>query len=178
MAQKTATIRFDGKTHRGNVRGGVNGQHFSLPVDQDVSVTAAQLQMLRDSGTKFEIVSPLAGEDADEGSSASSTVEGTAVRAEPPASNEADNPALKQGDATLSQRTDEELKQIQAESEKQAQQDTQERVALDHDKDGDKGGSEPAAGKETKPATTKPAAGKKPGATKPKTTAQKKKADK
>lgn len=80
----TATIKFDKTHHGGKVRGAVNGQRFEFDVGKDVQVTAAQLSALQDSGAKFEIVTPLAGEDADEGSSASSTLTGTATRAEEP----------------------------------------------------------------------------------------------
>lgn len=106
-AKDTATIKFDKTHHGGRVRGAVNGQKFDLPVGVDVQVTAAQLEVLQASDAKFEIVTPLAGEDADEGSSASSTVTGTATRLEPAAQ------ATAQGELKdppeLKQTTDEEL---------------------------------------------------------------------
>jgi hypothetical protein len=107
----TATIKFDKVQHGGVVRGAVNGQKFEFPVDKEVQVTAAQLAVLNDSHAKYETISPLAGEDADEGSSASSTIGGTATRMEPANSgtqvdaegNLVDPPELRQV-------TDEELK--------------------------------------------------------------------
>jgi hypothetical protein len=85
MAQaKTAVIKFDKDKHGGVVRGGVNGQRFEFPVNTDVTVTEDQLNALRDSGATFSTVTPLAGEGADEGSSASSVLTGTATRLEAP----------------------------------------------------------------------------------------------
>jgi len=107
QGENTAVIKFDGKTHRNIIRGAVNGQRYEFPVDTDVTVTGEQLQSLRESNVSFDIVSPLAGEDADEGSSASSTEKGTAIRAEPPP--QAVNPALDVGVPELSQRTDAEI---------------------------------------------------------------------
>lgn len=115
QGDNTAVIRFDGKTHRCKIRGAVNGQRYEFPVDKDVTVTGEQLQALRDTNVSFDLKSPLAGEDADEGSSASSTETGTAIRAEPPA--EAINPALEQGVPELSQRTDAELADAQKAAE-------------------------------------------------------------
>lgn len=107
--KNTATIKIekDNATHRGVVRGAHNGKKFELPVGKEIEVTEGQLNALRDSRVDFTTVSPLAGEDADEGSSASSTVTGTAFRAE---TNDEENKALDSGDAELSQRTDEQLR--------------------------------------------------------------------
>lgn len=107
-AKDTATIKFDKTHHGGRVRGAVNGQKFDLPVGVDVQVTAAQLEALQASDAKFEIVTPLAGEDADEGSSASSTLTGTATRLEPAAQATAPDGELKDP-PELKQTTDEEL---------------------------------------------------------------------
>lgn len=83
-AKGVATIKIEKGERRGRVRGAVNGQQFDLPVDAEVQVTAAQLTALTNSGVKFSTITPLAGEDADEGSSASSTIGGTATRLDPP----------------------------------------------------------------------------------------------
>lgn len=83
-APGTATIKFDKAHHGGTVRGGVNGQRFEYPVDKEVTVSAEQLEALNNSGAKFDTISPLAGEGADEGSSAPSTVTHTALRVEVP----------------------------------------------------------------------------------------------
>lgn len=83
-AEGTAVIRFEKDKHRGRVRGAVNGQSFDFPVGSDVTVNAAQLSVLTDSGKSFTTVTPLAGVDADEGSSASTTAEHTATRLSAP----------------------------------------------------------------------------------------------
>lgn len=121
----TAIINIDKVKHGGAVRGAVNGQKFELPVGSDVTVTEAVLNNLRDSHVEFSTVSPLAGEDADEGSSASSTVTGTALRAEPvtdPAPRDEDGnplppPELRQiTDKELTGGADQEASQEQAET--------------------------------------------------------------
>lgn len=158
MAQaKTATIKIekDNPSHRGVVRGAVNGQRFELEVGKEVQVTRAQMAALKDSRVEFTTVTPFAGEDADEGSSASSTVTGTAIRAEPP---ERVNEGLAQGDHELSQRTDEELKAESQEAGAAA---------------GEASATETTSTAETKP---KSAAKPKAAATKPKTSAPAKKA--
>lgn len=76
-----AVINID-KIHGNVVRGAVNGQRFELPVGKDTPVSEAILNNLRNSHVDFSIVTPPAGEGADEGSSAPSTVEHTAIRAE------------------------------------------------------------------------------------------------
>lgn len=79
-----AVVNFDKAHHGGQVRGAVNGQPFTFPVDGDVSVTAEQLEVLTNSGARFSTVTPLEG--AAEGSAApSTTVEGTAIRLQTPA---------------------------------------------------------------------------------------------
>lgn len=113
MADKkaqTATIRFDKDKHGGTVRGAVNGQAFEFPVDTDVEVTAAQLEALTQSNSTFTTVKPL-DEDADVGSSASSTLEGTAMRLEEPPATPKDEDGNPAPTPELSQRTDEELTQ-------------------------------------------------------------------
>lgn len=121
----TAVIRFEKSDHRGRVRGAVNGQKFEFPVDKDVTVTAAQLGALRDSNRTFTTVTPLAGEGADEGSSAPSTLHGTAFRADAGPAEE--NPAISEDgkdqthdlrqipDAALTSGADQQTSQEQAE---------------------------------------------------------------
>lgn len=78
-----ATVTFDKTHHGGKVRGAVNGQRFEFDVGTPVKVTEAQLNVLRDSNAVFTIETPLAGEAADEGSSAASREIGhTAIRGE------------------------------------------------------------------------------------------------
>ncbi len=79
-----ATIKIDKDKHGAVVRGAVNGQPFEFKTGSDIPVTEAQLGALTDSHIEFTTVSPPAGVDADEGSSASTTVSGTAIRAEEP----------------------------------------------------------------------------------------------
>lgn len=116
-----ATVTFDKDKHGGNVRGAVNGQPFSFAVGKPVQVTEAQLEVLTNSGATFTVNTPLAGVGADEGSSASTTLTGTAIRlgAEDGTSNAAET-----GQATpeLRQITDKELTggADQAASEEQA----------------------------------------------------------
>ncbi|MGH6783600.1 MAG: hypothetical protein ACREBP_03150 [Sphingomicrobium sp.] len=81
----TATINISKEKHGGTVRGAINGQKFELPVGKDVQVTEGQLNALRDSHVEFTTVTPLAGAGADEGSSASAELQGTATRLEPAA---------------------------------------------------------------------------------------------
>lgn len=107
-ASNTATIKIEKGERRGRVRGAVNGQPFDLPVDQEVQVTAGQLAALNNSGVKFSTITPLAGEDADEGSSASSTVKGTATRLDPAAQATGADGELRDP-PELKQITDEEL---------------------------------------------------------------------
>ena len=105
-AHGTAVIKFDKTFHGGRVRGAVNGQQFDFPVDTEVTVTAAQLEALNNSGARFSTVTPLAGEGADEGSSASSTVESTATRLEPPTQPQVDEDGKPLDPPVLQQTTD------------------------------------------------------------------------
>lgn len=164
MADKevaTATIKFDKDKHGGTVRGAVNGRRFEFPVDKDVQVTADQLEALNESHATFTTIKPL-DEDADEGSSASSTATGTAIRL-----GEEDGtltPVPNEGQPTeLSQRTDEELTQEgQKVSQAQAEggEGTPEAKAAEAPKPEPKPEPKPAP----KPAAKKTAAAKAPAA--------------
>lgn len=106
----TATIKFSKDKYGGTVRGAVNGDPYRFPTGVEVQATAAQLNSLNDSYVEYETITPLAGEDAAEGSAASSTLHNTATRLEPaaaaPTLGEDGEPAAP---TELSQRTDKEL---------------------------------------------------------------------
>ena len=116
----TATIKIDKDKYGPTVRGAVNGDPYRFPTGVEVQATAAQLSSLNDSYVEYETITPLAGEDAAEGSAASSTLHNTATRLEPAASapkvGEDGEPAAP---TELSQRTDKEL----AESSQEASRD-------------------------------------------------------
>lgn len=105
----TATINLDKGVHGGTVEGAVNGQRFSVEVGSDQQVTAEQLEALNNSHAVFSTVSPLAGEDAAEGSAASSTVEGTAFRLDIPTPRNVDADGNLLPAPELRQITDKEL---------------------------------------------------------------------
>lgn len=120
-----AVIHIDKVKHGGAVRGAVNGQRYELPVGSDVPVSEAILNSLRDSHVEFSIVTPPAGEAADEGSSAASTVEHTAIRGEDPVAGAPtdedgkllDPPELRQiPDAELTNGADQRASEEQAET--------------------------------------------------------------
>ncbi len=108
-ASGMATINIDKAKHGAVVRGAVNGQPFEFKTGSDIPVTAAQLGALTDSHIEFSTVTPPAGVDADEGSSASTTVSGTAIRAEEPNLPKVDEDGNPLPTPELRQITDEEL---------------------------------------------------------------------
>lgn len=91
-ASATAVINIDKNLHGAVVVGAVNGQAFKLSTGKDVAVSDAQHEAMSNSGITFTTVSPPAGEDAAEGSAASSTVENTAIRDEVPTEVDGDTP--------------------------------------------------------------------------------------
>jgi hypothetical protein len=135
---KTATINISKDKHGGTVRGAVNGQRFDLEVGKDIPVTEQVLASLDQSHVDYRLVSPLAGEDAGEGSPASSTVESTAIRLETPTDGEGANDPDAEP-VELQQRTDREL----TEESQEASRQNAETGTFDHDGDGQPGGSEP-----------------------------------
>jgi hypothetical protein len=100
---KTATVHITDDTHRNFVEGAHNGVRFKVPVGKDVQVNEGAFTALKDSGVKMNVIEPLPGEAVDEGSSAASTLEGTAIRL----GGGADNNITPEGEpAELSQRPD------------------------------------------------------------------------
>jgi hypothetical protein len=101
---KTATVHITDDTHRNFVEGAHNGVRFKVPVGKDVQVNEGAFTALKDSGVKMNVIEPLPGEAVDEGSSAASTLEGTATRLLAP--GEGDDGNAGREVAELSQRPD------------------------------------------------------------------------
>jgi hypothetical protein len=77
---KMATVHITDETHRNFVEGAHNGVRFKVPVGKDTQVNEGTFTALQDSGVKMNVIEPLPGAAADEGSSAAATLEGTAIR--------------------------------------------------------------------------------------------------
>jgi hypothetical protein len=75
-AEATATIKLPkGQFQYHDVDVQHNGRHYKLARGKELEVNAGVMDVLKNSDIEFDIITPLAGEDADEGSSASSTLE-------------------------------------------------------------------------------------------------------
>jgi hypothetical protein len=147
---KMATVHITDETHRNFVEGAHNGVRFKVPVGKDTQVNEGTFTALQDSGVKMNVIEPLPGAAADEGSSAAATLEGTAIRL----GGGADGPINPENPpAELSQRpdarTDEQKSELQL-------------ANVSDPKQGAKGDSAGARGLAVDTSAAKPAAAKAP----------------